>query len=300
MGLFSRSAPVTVTVEPQTTRPQQVVRVDVESTKPVDKVRSARVELGYRNFFLYRWAGAADSDAAMATEGLSMMGEVGTNYGSHKNTSEWVSVMSTDIAIADGRFHNATTDFRIPSWAPGSSSDLVAWACRVVIERDGRDIEADGEFTVLVGPTDPKGEAPEFERLMGDSSTIEIDTESRVVRCGDRVRGILSITAGRELPRADIAVQLQRVRQSHPLTKTAGPPMERDLPISKLAPKAELRPGQTLRLPFDLELPADTAPTATAVHSTIDWYVHARILYAGFTSATPEKVRRRIIVVNAP
>jgi hypothetical protein len=49
-----------------------------------------------------------------------------------------------------------------------------------------------------------------------------------------------------------------------------------------------------------LPLPADAAPTTTAVHSSLSWFVGARVFYSGFTSHQIERVRRPIVVVNAP
>jgi hypothetical protein len=53
-------------------------------------------------------------------------------------------------------------------------------------------------------------------------------------------------------------------------------------------------------LPFEIPLPADAAPTAAAVHSSINWFVQARMMYAGFTGHMLERVRRPIVVINAP
>jgi hypothetical protein len=36
------------------------------------------------------------------------------------------------------------------------------------------------------------------------------------------------------------------------------------------------------------------------VHSTINWFVQARLMYAGFNGHVLERVRRPIVVVNAP
>jgi hypothetical protein len=41
-------------------------------------------------------------------------------------------------------------------------------------------------------------------------------------------------------------------------------------------------------------------PTATAVPSSVSWFIGARIFYSGFTSHQIERVRRPIVVVNAP
>jgi hypothetical protein len=51
---------------------------------------------------------------------------------------------------------------------------------------------------------------------------------------------------------------------------------------------------------FEIPLAADASPTAAAVHSSIDWFVQARMMYAGFNAHTLERVRRPIVVINAP
>jgi hypothetical protein len=60
-----------------------------------------------------------------------------------------------------------------------------------------------------------------------------------------------------------------------------------------------LREGAQMRLPLRLELPPDAAPTASAVHSSMRWFVSATMFYAGFGSPGTESVRRPIAVVNA-
>jgi hypothetical protein len=50
--------------------PRQSVEATLRVSKPIDKVTSARIELGYHNFYRYRWAGRADSAAAAASEAL--------------------------------------------------------------------------------------------------------------------------------------------------------------------------------------------------------------------------------------
>ena len=57
--------------------------------------------------------------------------------------------------------------------------------------------------------------------------------------------------------------------------------------------------GTEFGLPFALPLPADAAPSATSVHSSLSWYIGARIFYSGFTSHQLERGRKPIVVVNA-
>ena len=54
-----------------------------------------------------------------------------------------------------------------------------------------------------------------------------------------------------------------------------------------------------MTLPFEIPLPADAPPTAAAVHSSMNWFVQARLMYAGFNGHMLERVRRPIVVVNA-
>ena len=154
VGLFNRSAGAQVTVTPEVVRPRQTVTATVTTDKPVDKVTSARLEWGYTNFYRYRWAGRADSAAAEMNDTWWMMGEVGTNAGSEKDTDDWVCVTRVDIPIAAGEFAGATSSFTVPSWAPGSSEVLARWSARLVVERGGRDVDARGEFKVVIGAAD--------------------------------------------------------------------------------------------------------------------------------------------------
>ena len=41
-------------------------------------------------------------------------------------------------------------------------------------------------------------------------------------------------------------------------------------------------------------------PTAAAVHSSINWFVQAQLMYEGLNEHPTERVRRPITVVNAP
>ena len=86
MGLFNRSAGAEVTVAPAVVRPRQTVTATVTTDKPVDKVTAATLEWGYTNFYRYRWAGRADSTAVEMNNAWWMLGEVGTDAGSEKDT----------------------------------------------------------------------------------------------------------------------------------------------------------------------------------------------------------------------
>lgn len=73
-----------------------------------------------------------------------------------------------------------------------------------------------------------------------------------------------------------------------------------DGPTLELGKKIPMHGGTEFGLPFALPLPADAAPTASAVHSSLSWFVGARVFYSGFTSHQVERVRLPIVVVNPP
>jgi hypothetical protein len=90
-------------------------------------------------------------------------------------------------------------------------------------------------------------------------------------------------------------------RASHPLVRTpaiaGGGASGRTVQLGK---GIELRAGTPVTVPFEVPLPDDAAPTAEAVHSSLSWFVEARLTYSGWNSYVSELVRRPIVVVNAP
>jgi len=243
VGLFSRSGGAVVTVTPEVVRPRQTVTATVTTDKPIDKVRSARLDWGYTNFYNYHWAGRVDSAAAAGNDSIWTADQVGTNYGGDRDTDDWVSVIVEDVPIATGEFTGTSTTFKIPSWAPASSSVYLA---------------------------------------------------------GETITGQATLTPTMDLPDGDLAVSWQRERESHPLTRAPGPGGQLDGRIVPLGKRIPLRAGVPVVLPFEIPLPADAPPTAAAVHSSINWFVQARMFYSGFNAHQLERVRRSIVVVNAP
>jgi hypothetical protein len=300
VGLFNRSAGVRVTVTPAAVRPRQQVTATIATDQPIDKVKSARLEWGYDNFYRYHWAGRADSAVAAGNDSLLTMGQVGTSYGGERDTDDWVSVTPVDIPIATGEFTGTTASFTVPSWAPASSPEIARWACRLVIERDGRDVDERGEFQVVISAADVQATDQPLEQYMGNGdSEIDIVMPSVVWRAGEPITGHLVVRAKQDLPTADIAMYWQRHRDHHPLERYPAQGGSLDGPPLYLGKKIPMQGGYQFGLPFALPLPADAAPTASAVHSTVTWFVGARIFYSGFTKYQLERVRKPIVVVNA-
>lgn len=304
VGLFNRSGGVRVTVTPDGVRPRQTVTATVTVDKPIDKVGSARLEWGYDNFYRYHWAGRADSAARAGNDSLLMAGQVGTNYGSERDTDEWVCVTRVEIPIAASEFTGASNSFTIPSWAPGSSPQLARWACRLVIERGGFDVDERGVFDVVIGADDVDATdeaAAGTEPYMGSGATeIDIVIPSPVCRAGTPITGHLVLRPREQVPLAEIAVYWQRHREHHPIERYPAQSGSVDGPPTFLGKDVPLPPGGEYGMPFELPLPADAAPSGTTVNSTVTWQLGARIFYKGFTGHQIERVRRPIVVVNAP
>jgi len=301
VGLFDRSGDASVVVTPTVVTPRQTVEVAITTDKPIRKVRSARLDWGYTNFYQYHWAGRVDSAAAAGNDSIWTADQVGTNYGGDRDTDDWVSVIVEELPVAASEFTGASSSFRIPSWAPASSPAIARWECRLTVDREGRDVETRGEFTVRIGTADVDSYLEPLEHVSGAAETVvDVSLSKPVWRAGETVTGHVTLTPTVDLPDGDLAVSWQRERESHPLTRTPGPGGQLDGRIIQLDKRIQLRAGTPVEFAFEVELPDDAPPTAAAVHSSINWFVQARLMYEGFTGHPMERVRRPITVVNAP
>ena len=286
MGLFDRSGDASVVVTPTVVTPRKTVQVAVTTDKPIRKVRSARLDWGYTNFYQYHWAGG---------------GQAGTSPGGDRDTDDWVSVIVEELPVAASEFTGASSSFRIPSWAPASSPAIARWECRLTVDREGLDVETRGEFTVRIGTADVDSYLEPLEHVSGAAETVvDVSLSKPVWQAGETVTGHVTLTPTVDLPDGDLAVSWQRERESHPLTRTPGPGGQLDGRIVQLDKQIQLRAGTPVEFAFEVELPDDAPPTAAAVHSSINWFVQARLMYKGFNGHVMERVRRPITVVNAP
>ena len=299
MGILRRSATFDLTVSPAIVSPRQTVTAAVTTTSPIEKVTSATLDWGYTNFYRYHWAGRLDS-AGNAGDDPLLLGEPGTNYGGDRDTEDWVSVTKMDLPTADGEFIGGSSQFRIPSWAPASSEEIAHWSCRLALQCNGRDVDARGDFAVLVRGGDVEDEPAPLEHYDGLRDTaIDIALPSAVFAAGEVIRGQITLDPTVDLPDGDLRVFWQRHRESHPLRRRPCATAPVNGPAVRLANRIPLRAGSPIAIPFELPLPDDATPTASAVHSSMSWFVAAELLYAGFTSHQAERARRWIVVVNA-
>jgi hypothetical protein len=297
---FLRPARAQVTVSPSVVSPRQSIDVRVTTPKPIRDVTSARIELGYHNFFRYRWAGHADAAATAATNAMWLTEDVGTSYGTDRNTREWIGILTAELPTPTSEFTDGSATFRIPSWAPPSSSQIAGWSCRLVVQRRGVDVDEAAEFTVVAGMDDAPADVGVLEQVTGSAaSRLEIELPRAVFRAGETIEGAVVVTPSRDLPVGDVRVRWQWQRDSHPRTRTPGFDEVLNGRTLQLEKHVTLREGTPVRLPFQTELPVDAPPTASAVNSSMRWFVNATMFYAGFSSPGTESVRLPIAVVNA-
>lgn len=272
----------------------------VTTPKPIRDVTSARIELGYHNFFRYRWAGHADAAATAATNAMWLTEDVGTTYGTDRNTKEWIGIFAAEIPTPTSEFMEGSATFRIPSWAPPSSSQIAGWSCRLIVQRRGVDVDEGAEFIVVTGADDAPADIGPLEQVTGSAaSRLDIELPRAVFQAGETIEGAVVVTPSRDLPLGDVRVRWEWQRDSHPLTRTPGFDEVANGRTLQLEKQVTLREGTPVRLPFRMALPVDAAPTASAVNSSMRWFVNATMFYAGFSSPGTESVRLPIAVVNA-
>lgn len=286
-------------------RPTETVTATVTLDEAVDGVTAARVELGYVNAYRYYWAGRRDAAVKHDDSSLLTMGQVGTSYGSTRETSDWVHVLDVPLTVVGGALSGGThtAALRLPSWAPGSAESAVRWEARLRVERAGRDVEAEKSFQVLVGPPDPApAELPlvQGESALANTVTFGLAIDGVCHRVGDPVRGVVSLTPRELVTRtANLDVRFLRLRISHPLEKTPSDPSEHfTRPHVVVAEDLRLTQGVTTEVPFEVVFPVGEDPTTETVHCTLEWWLMATLNFAGATGGI-ERARRGIVVYTA-
>jgi hypothetical protein len=269
LGVFGRLPPVELSVSPTVVRPNQTVQATVTVPMPLADVTATAVEWGYTNFY--------DGDGG-----------------------QWVGIDTDRPAVSVGRFVGTTSTFRVPARAPGSSDEIARWLCRLRVSRRRRDITAESDFGVVVAAADVAPGRGAVHRVDGAADTVlDVALPWAVFGAGDTIRGHVMLTPVGDLPDGDLAMCWQRDRLSHPLNRPPSPIASLSGPIIKLGNRIPLRSGSSVAVPFELALPADAAPTASALHSSLVYFIAARLRYAGSAGRATERVRCPIVVVNA-
>jgi hypothetical protein len=277
-----------VTVTPDVVTPRQTVSARVAAALPVDDASAAWLEWGYTNFYRYHCADGPESVTAP---------------GEDRGADAWICVTRTELPLTAGKFDSATATFRVPPWAPASSAQIARWSCRLVVSCDGRDVDRHAEFTVHTGPDQFADEAAMQEPvtvLAGDAETaVDITLPTPVCAAGAVIRGDLTLTPTADLPDGDVVVRWQQQCESHPMQRTPAAVSVLDGPIIKVGSRIPLRTGAVVQLPFEIPVPGDAAPTATAVNSSMTWFIQADMSYAGAGGHRSEQVLKPIFVVSS-
>ncbi len=230
-----------------------------------------------------------------------MLGELGTDAGSEKDTEDWVGMTKVDLPIAVGEFTGDSWSFTVPSWAPGSSDALARWSARLTLERGGRDVETRGDFTFVIVRDNVEVVDDPQRRTGGDGETdIDIMLPSLLFRAGETINGHVVLTPRVDMSDGELGICWGYRRISHPLERTpAVGGGGKSGQTVKLGEGIPLRNGTPVTVPFAVPLPEDSPPTGLAVHSSLGWFLEATLMYSTWTQGI-EKVHRQIVVVNAP
>jgi hypothetical protein len=153
----------------------------------------------------------------------------------------------------------------------------VKWSVRAVIDRrHGTDIRAETPIEVLAGPERFASEATSDARYKGERC-IDLELSTRTLQPGQAITGNVILRPAR-------AMQVTEVVVIFVVTL----PVRKGLEGTAVAPQVllnehlNLQPGDTRKLPFELTLPADAAPTVRGsmttpkCHSIISWDVGAQ------------------------
>src|SRR6478736_5491838 len=140
---------------------RQTVQATVTADRPIDEVSSATPERG-------------------------TPGRPRRLYGGERVTDDWVSVTKVELPVATGEFADGSSTFTLPSWAPGSSSELAQWSARLTIHRGGRHIDTRGDFNVVIGTADLMVTDEPQQRINGDGETaVDIVLPTLLHRAGE-------------------------------------------------------------------------------------------------------------------
>ena len=168
----------------------------------------------------------------------------------------------------------------------------VRWSCRVIL--DGPVATSTSTATSAF-----RSGAPEVLRLTAVSSGSRA-TRRPSSRSTSRPRSASPASrsragagdAHREPARRGCRRVLATLPRLHPLTRRPSRGGRRWPDPHGCQARSAAR-GVGVALPFELPLPVDAAPTARAVHSSMRWFVQARMFYAGFTGPLTERVVHR-------
>jgi hypothetical protein len=192
---------------------------------------------------------------------------------------EDIVVTETPITSSDGKVlpGEHVVRLHVPEDGLPSATDQVTWSVRAIIDRrHGTDVTAQAPVQVLAGPDRFASEATEQARYKG-AACIDLELSTRTLRPGQTITGTVVLRPAQAMTLTKVLlgfVETTPVKKGLKNTPVAF--------LTLLDEPLELAPGQTRKLPFELTLPADAAPTVRGsmttapCHSVISWQVGAQ------------------------
>lgn len=191
----------------------------------------------------------------------------------------------------------------LPADAVPSAEDAIEWeAVARIARRRGRDIGEEQPLTVLL-PADRHAAIEQKPPVVhGAPVTVRFEELTRTVRVGEKVSGVLVVTAEEEMKAKETRINLAwrktdsaevynwdgtdiaeiggvRVSLEHGgglAFYGGGSTVKESAFVDNLRfDEIELPAGQDVRFPFTLSLPIGSAPTLAAPHTAIQWRVEA-------------------------
>lgn len=269
MGVFGSDMTVQASVDRNAVHPGDVITVRVAvAGQPDDRVQGARVELACKNRYHKRER------------------EYNSDGPDHERTvtreETFVAVwqpLPTDPGGGPVAFGEHTVTLQVPPDAPPTAYEpegfgsMVKWEVRAILDRRmGFDPDAMIEVQVFSLPhqyahwaqSPPVAKSHEVPMGLEQLST-------RILRPGDQITGVLTVSPRESAKARTVRVQLQRRRTDTPDNMES----QETATQVELARDLKLEAGQTLQYPFQIPLPQGVPPTFAAAKSYMRWYLEA-------------------------
>jgi hypothetical protein len=212
------------------------------------KVHGARLELSYRNRFLY----SKDTDEGGSTKG--------------KKTKD-LPVMSVPLFTGPAPVGEQETSIDIPA-GPPSVHDVIDWQLRLVVERAGRDMTVERPLDIRSTAAALAAWSTTEPLDSAGSCIVHVDAAPRQLRPGQVVHGTIDITASKAISARSIRAELVRHRHER-----GGIGNEETATSTELASKVEIGAGQHQQHAFELTVPTDAQPSFDAEYNSQRWHV---------------------------
>jgi sporulation-control protein spo0M len=263
--------------------------ITIEGQKDL-KIQEARATLSYREEYQYRHESSyRDSDG-------------------HEHTRDETSWMTDEQVLQrqqlmkegtiPGNFRQ-TFDFAatIPATAPptceGGQIVRVKWQLKTTLDRRlAGDVEAATDLLVFAAPPGRDVGASQYghSNEPGEAElSFALPGKERVL--GETIEGQLVVRPQKAFDASEVRVELVRVE----LVPRDRGNEHREPRVAKLAGRTRLEPGQTLTLPFRIDIPAPAPVTSHTRNSSITWRLSG-ILARSFRGDT--RVEEEIFVYS--